>query len=503
VKIPLLAGSRIAVVNTPDDAVILRPPPPGEPVADVGAAVRDALRFPLAGDPLETIVTPGGTATIVVEHPSLPLPSAVHDPRQEALAATADELERLGIPSERQTLLVAGGLERRASRRGLDRLVAPEFARRFRGQLAIHDAEDPDLIEIGNLDGMSLRVNKALLQTDAVICVSAAESVLHGGPAVLLAGSGAEALREAGGHSLLEVSASRGWDLALVLERALSERVRLLGISLVLDQPRLGGVLRGFPHEEGSLERVARSPLRLAFRALPDFARRQVLQSLPIDLNVTAAYAGPPSVAHAEALLRAIDARSTSLDGKLDAICIGIPATTAHLPREQSNPLLAAYLGLGIALRMWRSEFPLADGGTAILVHHFHRRFGHGTQHPYRAFFRAARDGIEPERLAAAEAAATGDERAVAAYREGRSCHPALPFVDWRGCVPALDRLGAVLVAGCRDAAAARRLGFVPTHGIGAALEMAHGRAGGPPRIGFLPSPPYFPLQVVGAPSEL
>ena len=55
-------------------AVVLRPPPPGEPVADVRAAVRDALRFPLAGDPLEALVTRGGRATIVVEPPALPLP---------------------------------------------------------------------------------------------------------------------------------------------------------------------------------------------------------------------------------------------------------------------------------------------------------------------------------------------------------------------------------------------------------------------------------------------
>ncbi|MDX6504446.1 MAG: hypothetical protein QOE29_1571, partial [Gaiellaceae bacterium] len=30
----------------------------------------------------------------------------------------------------------------------------------------------------------------------------------------------------------------------------------------------------------------------------------------------------------------------------------------------------------------------------------------------------------------------------------------------------------------------------------GAALQMAEGRAGGPARIGFLLSPPYFPLVV-------
>ena len=63
-----------------------------------------------------------------------------------------------------------------------------------------------------------------------------------------------------------------------------------------------------------------------------------------------------------------------------------------------------------------------------------------------------------------------------------------------------LDRLGAVLIAGCRDAVAARQLGFVPTHGIGAALEMTRGRAGGGARVGFLLAPPYFPLLVGSGP---
>ena len=32
-----------------------------------------------------------------------------------------------------------------------------------------------------------------------------------------------------------------------------------------------------------------------------------------------------------------------------------------------------------------------------------------------------------------------------------------------------------MIVAGCRDAQSARQLGFVPAHGLGAALEMARG----------------------------
>src|SRR5207245_4761047 len=42
IRVPLLSGTRLVVAVAPDDAVVLRPPPPGEGVAEVGAAVRDA-----------------------------------------------------------------------------------------------------------------------------------------------------------------------------------------------------------------------------------------------------------------------------------------------------------------------------------------------------------------------------------------------------------------------------------------------------------------------------
>ena len=65
----------------------------------------------------------------------------------------------------------------------------------------------------------------------------------------------------------------------------------------------------------------------------------------------------------------------------------------------------------------------------------------------------------------------------------------------------AIGRLGAVIIGGCRDAVAARQLGFVPSQAIGTALEMAQARAGRPPRVGFLLSPPYFPIRVASGAS--
>jgi len=497
-RIPLFHGSRLVMVPTGDGGVVVAPPPPPEPIADVAAAVRDALRFPLAGRPLESLAPRGGRATILVEAPALPIPAATHDPRQSAIAAASDELARVGVPHERQTILVTAGLARKPSRKTLESLVTPEFALRFRGDLAVHDAEADDLVEVGAHEGVPIRVSRALVEADAVVVVTAAETVLNGGPAALLAASAAETQRTAPAESLLEAHLAPGWERALAVEREVGARVPLVGVSLTLDLPRLSGALRGYPYEPGVVSRIARSPLARAFSLLPASLRAQVLSSLTVDLAASAAFAGPPSAAHAEALLRSVDTESTVLGGPVDVLCVGIPRTTPYLPRERPNALVAAALGLGYALRLWRDAFPVRDGGTAILVTPLRRRFAHPTQTPYRAFFQASRTSRDPAILAEAELAAASDPRAIEAYRAGRTCHPRLPFADWDACRPALDRLGAVVVAGCRDAVAARQLGFVPTHGVSAALEMARGLAGDGARIGFLLSPPYFPLRIGG-----
>ena len=495
-RVPLLSGTRIVVASAPDDARVLRPPPPGRST-DVEAATREALRFPLEGRPLEELVASASRATIVVEPPNLPIGSVQADPRRQAISAVSGTLEELGISSASQTLLVAGGLTRRASRPEIAALVTPEFRRRFHGRVAVHDAAGEELAAIPP-GAPRVRLAPELVETDLVVVVSAAETVLHGGQATLLAAADAETLRRATAESLLETGGSEGWRLATHVEREVAARVPLFGVSIVLNHPQLSPLLGGYPYDAEGAERIARSPLRRAFSAAPRPVRRRVLRSLSVVRTAAAVLAGPPSVVHAEALLRAIELRRATLEEPLDALVIGIPGTTPFLPREQPNPLLAAHLGLAHALGLWRDAFPVRDGGIVILVHRFRRVFARPTQQPYHVFFRADPIARDPELLAAAEEAVAADARATEEYRAGRTVHPLLPFRDWESCRPALERLGAVYVAGARDAAAVRQLGFVPIGGIGAALQMARGQRGPDARIGFLLAPPYFPLRVGG-----
>lgn len=496
--VPLLSGSRVVTVPVGDDDVVLLPPPPPARVVDVPAAVRDALAFPLSGAPLAQRVRRGSRATIVVEPPALPLPGAQSDPRPVALATVLDELANLGVDDEHVTLLVAGGLCRHVSRNELERLLPPPQARAFHGRVVVHDVAADDLMPLGGDLG---RVSRHLFETDLVVVVSSAESVVRGGPGALLAACDAGTIRAAAtARSLVQAAGEPAWELALTVERAVAASVDLIGVSLVLDHPRLRGRFREFPHDVSSLDHVRRSPFRRLYSLLPGGIRRSVLSDLARSLSATAVYAGTPSVAHAEALVRTVDLRATRVPEPLDAIVLGVPWIGPHVPREPLNPITSAATAFGLALRMWRDAPPVREGGTVVLAHSLTRSFTHAAHGPYRTLFDALVTG-GGELIDVAERAAATDVRALAAYRRGRTCHPLLPFADWAGCRPVLDRLDQVIVAGSRDAVAARALGFVPSHSIASALEMTHGVAGGRARVGVLVAPPYPPLVVGLQPS--
>ena len=413
--------------------------------------------------------------------PALPLPSAPVDARRAAIGAAVQELRNLGVPDERQTILVTAGLGRRPGRRELDRLFAPAFARAFYGRVHVHDAEDPALSSspASTAETLADRARARRHGRRRVRERRRDRRPRRARPCCSRAVDADAQRRPATALSLLEPSGSRR--LAIGAQRrggTLARRAPLLGVSLALDQPRIAETAFGYPYDPRAAERIAASRAAKLFRWLPGAVRLRVIRALPVSITAAGAFAGLPSVAHAEALLRSIELRSIELDRPLDAICLGIPRTTPYLPRERPNPLLAAYLGLGHALRLWRSQPPVADGGTAILLHRFHRRFAHPTQLPYRAFFQATRAGLDPELVDEAERAAATDDRALDGYRSGRTCHPLLPYADWEAIRSADRATGHVIVGGCRDAAGARHLGFVPARSAGAALSLALGDGG-------------------------
>ena len=371
--------------------------------------------------------------------------------------------------------------------------MPPEFRRRFRGRLIVHDVEGEDLVELGTIAGRPVRISPALVETDLVVTVTAAESVLHGGPSALVRACSREVLRASGATSLLETSSSEGWALAVELERLLAARGPVYGVSLVLNLPHVYG---GYPYDERSLERIAGSRLRRGLGAAADRScARRIIERVPRELSAATVLGGTPSAAHSEALLRAIEFKGATLDEPLDAIVIGIPATTPFLPRGAPNPVSAAYLrarprATALAERASRcvpaARRSCSTTSSAASRLRSRRRTARcsPTRAPRATRMRSARPSGPHSRTSARSPSTAPAARSI---RSSRSS-------SWSACDPALSRLGPVLIAGCRDAHAARQLGLVPVHSFGAALGMARGR--GAERIGFLLSPPYFPLVV-------
>ena len=274
-----------------------------------------------------------------------------------------------------------------------------------------------------------------------MVVLSSAETVVHGGPAALLAACDAATVRRgAAADSLVQAAGEPVWELALGVEEALRSRVPLLGVSLALDHPRLTGRFRDYPTTPASLTHVSTSPLRRIYSALPGRSPAGASSSDQHRALVTAAvFAGTPSVAHAEALVRTVELRGTPVDAPLDALVVGVPWIGPHMPREPLNPVTAAAVVLGHALRLWRDAFPIRDGGTLVLVHSAHSHVRARRSRPVPTALRRT-DGRRCRAVRLSEVVAAADDRLLAAYRAGRTCHPLLPYADWAGCGPALGR---------------------------------------------------------------
>ena len=275
-RVPLLAGTRLLVVNAPDDAVVLSPPePPPQAISDVGAAVRDALRFPLAGPQLAAVVGRDARATIVTDVPALPIPSAPVDARPRG-----DRRRRSGSPRARRRRRAADDPRHRRAREA----AGPEGARpAVRAGLrpcvprarAGARRREPGLVELGEASGTRCGRTRdrrggrrRLRQRGGDRPPRRPGGVPRRGRAGCAAGGDAA--------SLLEPRGALGWELALAVERAVAARTSLTGVSLALDLPRIADTAYGYPYDRMRESASRRSQMARLFRLVPGPVRLRV-----------------------------------------------------------------------------------------------------------------------------------------------------------------------------------------------------------------------------------
>ncbi len=272
-RIPLLSGSRVPLVTVDDDALLLVPPAPLDPLRDMAAAVGEALRYPLSG--------PRARRSRHARRPRhdrrrAPLAAASRAPRSirasEAVAAVIDELERLGMPAEQahdpdrrrprtpgRPPRARGGPppHRRhatsAARSSSTTRRAPTCGPRARRRAA--RADPPRRCSTPISSSASRRPRRRSVAAPARSSAPARPRTI--------------ASVRAGSVAARAVALARRDILAGKVAAALARRTAVTGVSIVLDHPRLTGPLpRLSLARRRASTALARSPLRrLAQRA--------------------------------------------------------------------------------------------------------------------------------------------------------------------------------------------------------------------------------------------
>jgi nickel-dependent lactate racemase len=173
-RVSLPFGRRVIDVEVPDNATVLRPHQV-EPIRDENAAVRQALRSPLAGAPLRERVRPGQSIVIVVSDITRPVPNAT------LLPPIIDELHDAGIPDDAITIVNGTGLHRINTQAELEEMLGAELANRYR--IVQHVARDSStLIEVGrSAKGVPVGFCRAYVEADVRIVTGFVEPHLFAG----------------------------------------------------------------------------------------------------------------------------------------------------------------------------------------------------------------------------------------------------------------------------------------------------------------------------------
>jgi nickel-dependent lactate racemase len=321
VLVTLAYGREGRSVEVPDNAVVILPTDlPGLP--DEAEAVSQALAQPLAGPTLAQRAA--GAQQVVVVFPDLTRPM----PNRTVLPPLLRQLEECGIPDASITLLCATGTHRQASAAEMEELVGSDTVARY--AIVDHDSESSDHVEVGQVDGVPILLQRQYVEADLRIITGFVEphffAGFSGGPKTVCPGLAAT---------------------VTILEAHHPRRIA---------DPRSTFVTReGNPVHDFVRAAVALAP--------PDF-------SVDVTINrarqVTATFAGPLAVTHDAACAFAQASATQQVDAAFDVVV----STNGGYPLDRN--LYQAVKGMAAAERIVNQGGIIvmaADCGDGIPAH--------------------------------------------------------------------------------------------------------------------------------------
>jgi hypothetical protein len=440
----LVFGDEWITATLPDSTQMVSPgiTLPLPPVEDLPGAVRSALGRPLDRPPLREMARPGQRVTIAFDDPTAPCYAPVWE---TAISLLLEELERGGVKRGDVTLLCANALHRKFSPQELAVILGEPLVREFGDRLLCHDAEDTEnLVFLGQTpSGHDVEVNRLVVESDLLIYVNTAcTRGFNGGWKSVCVGL--STWRSIRWHHTPEI-------MSMSLERNTMHEI--------LDE--MGAVVESRVGAERifKIETVLANPLQVA--------------------HLWAGSVGSTRRAALAVLKAHHVARRDLLAERADVVCYGVPDWSPYAAFSFMNPILTL-ISTGLGYLGGVIEALGKPGCSVILATPCPDRWDE-THHPsYREVWERvlaetrdphlAMERYEPEFIRRQDY--------IAKYRHGYGFHPVHGLLALHP-LKRLSHAGRVFIAGIREPALARHLGFDPTATVEEAFARAtaiHGR---------------------------
>ena len=451
----IVFGSEWLPVQLPDDAWLV---PQGISLPlqarDPLDAVREALAAPVGSPPLADLARGARRVTVAFDDPTVPCWAPIWP---AAIGAALAELERAGVPRRAVTLLCANALHRKFSEGELAAILGDELVREFApgGRLLCHDAEDPDgLVRLGaTAAGEEVELNRLAVEADLVVYVNASTTrgFSGGWKSVCVGLSSYRSIRHHHTPDTMSMSIEKNRmhdmldRMGEVVERSLGPR-RFFKLETVLANP--AEVHRVFAGAIGATRRAA---LEIARAHQPP--RRQLVPE------------------------------------KADVVLYGVPDWSPYAAFSRMNPILTL-VSTGLGYLGGMVEAVGKPGCTVVMATPCPDQWDEVHHPTYREVWErvipATRDPFEARARFEPELAARPDY--LERYRRAFAFHPAHAVM----AIYPLKRLRharQVIVAGARDPAVPRHLGFLPASRVEEALSLAASMHGGRPTVALVQNP--------------
>ncbi len=156
-RVTLAYGANGLGLELPDDATVVAGAE-AVALADETDALRRALRAPVAGTPLDRLVPEAGRIVVVFPDLTRPMPNTT------VLPPLLAELEAAGAGPDRVELVCATGTHRQATSTEMAALIGADLLSRYR--VRDHRAGDDDHLEVGEVDGTPVLLDRHYVEAD-------------------------------------------------------------------------------------------------------------------------------------------------------------------------------------------------------------------------------------------------------------------------------------------------------------------------------------------------